>query len=121
GIPVRRQGELFEPFNRLGAELGSVEGTGIGLLISKRLVNLMGGDLGFESTVGIGSKFWVDLPPHNPVAEPLSAHDLLTGLPNRALLSDRIDQAIRLAARHLKKVGVLSVRIDGLDPIYDAM
>src|SRR4029077_6546876 len=44
------------------------EGTGIGLPISKRLVELMGGRLDFESAAGTGSKFWIDLPPHRPAA-----------------------------------------------------
>jgi CheY-like chemotaxis protein/anti-sigma regulatory factor (Ser/Thr protein kinase) len=68
GIPVERHGDVFEPFNRLGAEHVSSEGTGIGLPISKRLVELMGGRLEFESAAGAGSKFWIDLPPHQPAA-----------------------------------------------------
>lgn len=62
GIPQQRMGELFQPFNRLGAETGNVEGTGIGLTISRQLVELMGGTMGIESTLGVGSTFWFDLP-----------------------------------------------------------
>jgi signal transduction histidine kinase len=62
GIPPERQGELFQPFSRLGAEATSVEGTGIGLAICKRLVEMMDGRIGFESTPGVGSTFWVELP-----------------------------------------------------------
>ncbi len=62
GIPTERQQELFQPFNRLGAERGSVEGTGIGLTLSKRLVEMMQGTIGFTSTPGVGSVFWVDFP-----------------------------------------------------------
>ena len=59
--------QLFQPFNRLGQERGREEGTGIGLVMSKRLVELMGGLIGVESTVGSGSVFWFEL---NSTAEP---------------------------------------------------
>ena len=59
--------QLFQPFNRLGQERSTEEGTGIGLVMSKRLVELMGGVIGVESTVGLGSVFWFEL---NSTAEP---------------------------------------------------
>jgi len=59
--------QLFQPFNRLGKESGTEEGTGIGLVVCKRLVELMGGVIGVESTVGKGSVFWIEL---NLTAEP---------------------------------------------------
>jgi len=52
---------LFQPFNRLGQESGEVEGTGIGLVVTKRLVELMGGTIGVNSTPGVGSAFWIEL------------------------------------------------------------
>lgn len=61
GIPAERLGQLFEPFERLGAEQTSEEGTGLGLALSKRLVEAMGGAIGVESAPGKGSTFWVDL------------------------------------------------------------
>lgn len=61
GLPPDKLARLFEPFNRLGQENGSEEGTGIGLVMTKRLVELMGGVIGVESTVGKGSVFWVEL------------------------------------------------------------
>jgi len=61
GLTPERLGQLFQPFNRLGKEAGAEEGTGIGLMVTKRLVELMGGTIGAESTVGAGSVFWIEL------------------------------------------------------------
>jgi PAS domain S-box-containing protein len=73
GLTPDQLTQLFQPFNRLGKETGSEEGTGIGLMVSKRLVELMDGEIGVESTVGVGSVFWIDLnvtggPQHAAVA-----------------------------------------------------
>ena len=62
GIEELLLSKIFEPFNRLGKEGSNISGTGIGLLISKQLIELMGGTLGVESVLGEGSHFWVDLP-----------------------------------------------------------
>src|SRR5580658_8035407 len=67
GLPPDMISQLFQPFNRLGQERSTEEGTGIGLVMSKRLVELMGGLIGVESTVGMGSVFWFEL---NSTAEP---------------------------------------------------
>ncbi len=61
GLPPEKLAQLFQPFNRLGKEAGIEEGTGIGLVVTKRLVELMGGIIGVDSTVGVGTVFWVDL------------------------------------------------------------
>ncbi|MBF0248386.1 MAG: HAMP domain-containing histidine kinase [Alphaproteobacteria bacterium] len=62
GIPLERQYEVFEPFNRLGRENMSIEGTGIGLTITRELVDKLGGSIDFVSTPGQGTVFHVDLP-----------------------------------------------------------
>jgi PAS domain S-box-containing protein len=67
GLSPEKLAQLFQPFNRLGQEAGAEEGTGIGLVVSKRLVELMGGEIGVESTVGVGSVFWIEL---NVTTEP---------------------------------------------------
>jgi PAS domain S-box-containing protein len=94
GMTPEQVGQLFQPFNRLGREAGAEEGTGIGLVVTKRLVELMGGTIGVESTVGVGSVFWVDLrlttapqlyvnPAENTTLAPRQAPD---GTPVRTLL-----------------------------------
>ena len=70
GLDPRQLEALFEPFNRLGQEAGAEEGTGIGLVVTKRLVELMGGTLGVSSTVGVGSVFWIELPALSREAAP---------------------------------------------------
>lgn len=62
GIEESKHGELFQPFSRLGMANSSIEGIGIGLVITKRLVESMNGSIGFESRKGEGATFWVDMP-----------------------------------------------------------
>jgi CheY-like chemotaxis protein len=61
GLPPEKLAQLFQPFNRLGKEAGIEEGTGIGLVVAKQLVELMGGTIGVESAVGAGTVFWTEL------------------------------------------------------------
>jgi PAS domain S-box-containing protein len=62
GLSPAEISQLFQPFNRLGRAATAEEGTGIGLVVCRRLVDLMGGVIGVESTVGKGSVFWIELP-----------------------------------------------------------
>ena len=73
GIPDDKRDRVFEPFQRAGQETGPIEGTGIGLTISKRLAELMKGLVGFESEVGRGSRFWIDIPIHRAASAETAA------------------------------------------------
>ncbi len=61
GISAEKQRNLFTPFDRLGRESGQIEGSGIGLVITKQLIEMMHGNLGIISTPDVGSTFWVEL------------------------------------------------------------
>jgi len=65
GISVEQRSKLFEPFERLGVDSQAIEGTGIGLTITKKLIEAMGGSVDFESVLGEGSFFYIDLPLEN--------------------------------------------------------
>ena len=78
GLSEEQLAQLFQPFNRLGREAGNEQGTGIGLVVSKQLVELMGGRIGVESHVGTGSVFWIEL---DLVDEPHSAPHVASPAP----------------------------------------
>lgn len=62
GLTEEQQAQLFKPFSRVGSDQSKVEGIGIGLVITKDLVKLMGGTIGLDSQPGVGSTFWFELP-----------------------------------------------------------
>ncbi|MFS2036508.1 ATP-binding protein [Polaromonas sp. CT11-55] len=74
GLMPEKIEQLFQPFNRLGQEASTEQGTGIGLVMTKRLVELMGGVIGVESTIGKGSMFWIEM---NVTAEQKFSPELL--------------------------------------------
>jgi two-component sensor histidine kinase len=93
GLSAEKLAQLFQPFNRLGQEASGEEGTGIGLVVTRQLVDLMGGTIGVESAVGVGSEFWVELiraatpqtaAEHTPPAE-LAAQDKAQAAPRTLL------------------------------------
>jgi protein-histidine pros-kinase len=61
GMSEAQLQSLFQPFNRLGQEAGAIEGTGIGLVVTRHLVEMMGGQIGVSSTVGMGTLFWIEM------------------------------------------------------------
>jgi PAS domain S-box-containing protein len=73
GLTEQQRTHLFEPFNRLGAERGKVQGTGIGLVITRRLVELMHGQISVQSELGRGSRFELQLPAAEPAGAPAEA------------------------------------------------
>ncbi len=90
GLSPKQLAQLFQVFNRLGQEAGGVEGTGIGLVVAKRLIELMGGIIDVESTVGVGSVFWFELvsvaEPHLSVEEVDAAALIQPHVPREARL-----------------------------------
>ena len=85
GLSPENLAQLFQPFNRLGQEAGSKEGTGIGLVVSRQLVELMGGTIGVNSTVGAGSEFWIELIRDDmpqPAAENITPAELSLQVPD---------------------------------------
>lgn len=84
GIAAGRADMVFEPFQRAGQENGPIEGTGIGLAITRRLAEMMAGTVGFESEVDRGSAFWVELPVASAGAEDASEREVTRAAPRAA-------------------------------------
>ncbi len=81
GLAPEQLAQMFQPFNRLGQEAGTEEGTGIGLVVSKRLVELMHGEIGVESRVNEGSVFWIELESTTDTPLPDAAPNVATSPP----------------------------------------
>lgn len=84
GLDAGQQAQLFSAFERMGADAGAVEGTGLGLALSRGLVRAMGGDIGVHSQPGLGSSFWVRLPPASTAPDALPAPAVAAPPPARA-------------------------------------
>jgi signal transduction histidine kinase/CheY-like chemotaxis protein len=89
GLTADQLAQLFQPFNRLGQEANGEEGTGIGLVVCKRLVELMGGVIGVESNVGKGSVFWIEL---KETAAPQLAGGTSRSLSERVQIPARLEK-----------------------------
>lgn len=123
GIPADKLGELFQPFNRLGAEVGTIEGTGIGLTITRSMVEMMGGTVEVRSEVGVGSTFSVELPiamPDTPITQTKNVEKsaAVPAMPKghagqRLLLAEDNPVNQRLAVVVLSKMGY------SVDVVYD--
>lgn len=89
GIAQENMAEVYTPFNRLGAESGQIEGTGIGLTITRKLIEMMNGRISFESEVGVGSTFWVDFPKGTRSSSNLSDIEAITETSSLQRLNNR--------------------------------
>jgi PAS domain S-box-containing protein len=82
GLRPAQMAELFQPFNRLGQETGKTEGSGIGLVLTKRLVELMNGEIGASSTPDVGSVFWIELPEAAALPAPSAGAEAQAAMPH---------------------------------------
>lgn len=129
GIADKLQSQLFQPFNRLGAETSGIEGSGVGLVITKQLVEQMGGAIGFASEEKVGSEFWIDFtiasigqaelqPASTDVAVPVEGDaeipELLVKHPRKILYVEDHPSNQNLMKQFLSRYPVLDLTVVGL-------
>lgn len=105
GIAQERLSELFQPFNRIGAERGAIEGTGIGLVITKTLVQAMDGQIGVESVLGEGSTFWLELALASDTRSPEPEEELQARYSGLILAAEDHEPNRKLLRRQIEKLG----------------
>ncbi|MCX4187444.1 ABC transporter substrate-binding protein [Methylophaga sp. OBS4] len=101
GIAADKQAQVFTAFERLGQEHADIEGSGVGLSISKRLIDAMGGQINFTSTEGRGSSFWIELPLSAQQADTTNQFEKLTAQFDKTLTSRRTDSERPLHLKHV--------------------
>ncbi len=117
GMTPEQQSQLFKPFNRLDAENTEVEGTGIGLTITKKLVELMGSSIGLNSDIGKGTCFWINLPKSNHhITQEISVDKEFTNQEqtNKDLMTEKNILYIEDNPANLRLVTQIIARIDNI-------
>jgi PAS domain S-box-containing protein len=117
GIPIDKQDKLFLPFQRAGQETGPIEGTGIGLTITKRLAELMGGSVGFQSTAMKGSEFWIDMPVRVSKPTDISSIDISTDAAHLSVASKGLVLYVEDNPANVTFMKDLLSNFDGVDLI----